>query len=85
MLSGEMSNFLLPIRRDGKNVGESFKWRSACTKMPQINAFSRNMNPINLKIFPHLVEYKHLSENSTTILERDRAPANLQKNERMYS
>ena len=69
MRSGEMSNFLLPIRRDDKNVGESFKWGRTCTKMPRINAFSRNMNPINLKIFPHLVEYKHLSENSPTIPE----------------
>ena len=40
--------------------------------MPRINAFSRNENSINLKIFPHMVEYNSLRENSASILERER-------------
>ena len=41
--------------------------------MPRISAFSRNVNSINLKLFPHMVEYKSLKEHSTSILERDKA------------
>ena len=37
--------------RDDKNVGASFEWERGWVKMPQINAFSMNMNSINLKIF----------------------------------
>ena len=51
MLHGGISNFLLPIERDDKNLGESFEWGGAWVKISQINAFSRNVNSINLKIF----------------------------------
>ena len=37
---------------DDKNLGASFEWGGAWVKMPQINAFFRNVNSINLKIFP---------------------------------
>ena len=37
---------------DDKNLGASFEWGVAWVKMPWINAFSRNVNSINLKIFP---------------------------------
>ena len=40
------------LGHDEKNLGESFEWGGACIKMPQINAFSRNVNSINLKVFP---------------------------------
>ena len=47
-----MSNFLLPLGRDDKNLGASFDWgRGAWVKTPRINAFSRNVNSINLTIF----------------------------------
>ena len=41
------------------------------SKMPRINAFSRNVNSINLKIFPTRGGIKSLRENSTSILERE--------------
>ena len=33
---------------DGKNLGASFEWRKKWVKMPRFNAFSRNVNTINL-------------------------------------
>ena len=39
--------------------------------MPRFNAFSRNVNTIIWKYFPHKVEYTILRENSTKILEKD--------------
>ena len=46
-----MSNFPLP--RDDKNLGESFEWGGVGAEvMPRFNAISRNVNAINLKIFP---------------------------------
>ena len=46
-----MSNFLLPIGRDDKTLGPSFNWGQAWVKTPRINAFSRNVNSINLATF----------------------------------
>ena len=46
-----ISNFLLPIGRDDKNLGASFDWGGAWVKTPRINAFSRNVNSINLTVF----------------------------------
>ena len=43
-----MSNFLLPMGRDDKTLGPSFNWGGAWVKTPRINAFSRNVNSINL-------------------------------------
>ena len=37
--------------------------------MPQINVFSRDVNSIILKFFPHMEEYKSLRENLTSFLE----------------
>ena len=52
MLPKGMSNFLLPgVWYDDKNLGTSFEWGEAWEKMPQINAFSRDVNSINLKLF----------------------------------
>ena len=40
--------------------------------MARINAFSGNVTPLVSKFSLHMVEYKCLRENSTTILERER-------------
>ena len=37
---------------DDKNLGASFECGKSWVKMPRINAFSRNVNSINLKVFP---------------------------------
>ena len=59
---------------DDKNLGESFEWGATWVKMPRFNTFSRNVNTINLKIFPTYGGiYKSFRENSTSILERDKA------------
>ena len=52
MLPAEMSNFLLPIGRDDKNLGANFEWGDARVKVPRIIAFSRNVNFKNMQIFP---------------------------------
>ena len=44
--------FLLLVERDDKNLGASFEWGRSLVKIPRFNAFSRNVNTINLKIFP---------------------------------
>ena len=44
--------FEICLGRDNKYLGVSFKWGGAWVKMPWINTFSRNVNSINLKIFP---------------------------------
>ena len=55
----------------------------AWVKMHRFSAFSRNVNTIKWKIFPtHGGIYK--SENSTSILERDKTLTSLKKYERMY-
>ena len=43
--------------------------------MPIFNAFSKNVNTINLKFFPYMAEYTSYRK-STTILERDKALRN---------
>ena len=47
-----MSNFLLPIGHDDKNLGANFEWGDARVNVPRIIAFSRNVNFKNMKIFP---------------------------------
>ena len=42
------------LGRDDENLGASFEWGGAWVKMSRISAFSRNVNSINLKIFPTL-------------------------------
>ena len=39
--------------------------------MSRFSAFSMNVNTIDLKLFPTMVEYTSLRENSSSILERD--------------
>ena len=51
MMSRGMSNFLLP-RAWWQQRGYSSEWGEAWVKLPWINAFSRNVNSINLKILP---------------------------------
>ena len=48
MLPTGMNNFLQP-REWWQELGSSFEWWSAWVKMTSLNAFSRNMNTINLK------------------------------------
>ena len=71
-LPREISNFLLPIRDDDKNFGTSFEWGEAWVKTSRLNAFLRNVNSISLTVFAHMVECKHLRENSENILGRDK-------------
>ena len=74
------------LRCDDKNLGASFECGGTWVKMPRFNAFSRNVNTINLKIFPtHGAIYTSLRENSESILERAKALRNLWKYETMYS
>ena len=60
---------------DDKNLVVSFEWGRTWVKIPWINAFSNNMNSINLKIFP--THGGSLRENSTSILEKDKALGSL--------
>ena len=46
--------------------------------------FQEMWTPWIWKFFSHLVEYKRLSENSTSILKRDKVLGSLSKNESMY-
>ena len=39
------------LGRDDKNLGRSFEWEEPSVKMPRINAFSGNVNSINLKLW----------------------------------
>ena len=66
------------LERNDKDIGTSFEWRE--TWVPWINAFSRNFSSINLNVFPHMMEYKSLRENSTSILKRDKAIEGVYRN-----
>ena len=66
------NRFSFCIGRDDQNLDASFEWVRAWVKMLRINAFSRNVTPLIWKFSLHMVEYKCLRENSTTILERER-------------
>ena len=59
--------------RDDKNLETRSERGEASVKMPQINTFSMNVDSKNLKFFPHMVKYKSLRENSTSILERNKS------------
>ena len=49
--------------------------------MPRFIAFPRNVNTINLEISPiHCGIYTNMRENSTSILERDKAPKSFYRN-----
>ena len=67
-----------------------FTWRfkrrtGASEKMNRFNAFSRNVNTINWKIFPkHSGIYK-LEKIQQTFLERDKTLKSLKKYDRMYN
>ena len=50
------------LGRDDKNLGTSYEWGGLWVKILWISAFSRSVNSINLKVFPHMVEYKSLRE-----------------------
>ena len=81
-------SFLQPFCLGGnifsKNSSWSFDWGTrARMKMHRFNTFSRNVNTINWKLFPtHSGKYK--SENSTSILERDKTLWSLKKYEKMH-
>ena len=50
--------FCLGANRFLKNTTWSFEWGTqSWVKMHRFNAFSRNVNTINLKIVPHMLEY----------------------------
>ena len=68
------------LERNDKDIGTSFEWRETWVKVPWINAFSRNFSSINLNVFPHVMEYKSLRENSTSILKRDKAIEGVYRN-----
>ena len=49
--------------KNDKNLVASFEWGIAWVKMPWINAFSRNVNSINLKFFPtHLGNLRKIQQ-----------------------
>ena len=50
-LPREISNSLLPIGRDDKKLGARFDWDGAWVKTSRLNAFSKNVNSLNLTIF----------------------------------
>ena len=73
LLLGEI-DFSFCLGCDHMDLGASFEWWRAWVKTPQINAFSRDVNSIILKFFPHMGEYKSLRENLTSILETEIKP-----------
>ena len=68
-----------------------FTWRLSgelghqSEKMHRLNAFSRNVNTINWKIFPKHGEIYKLEKIQQTFLERDKTLRSLKKYDRMYN
>ena len=73
LLLGE-TDFSFCLGRDHMDLGESFEWKGAWVKMPQINAFSMDVNSIILKFLPHMGEDKSLRENLTSISKTEMNP-----------
>ena len=83
MVPGAMS-ISFCLERDDKNLGTSFEWGGAWVQMPQVNTFSRNVNPINFSHILWNVEV-WVKIHHTSILERDKALESTWKYEKMYS
>ena len=80
MLPGGMRNFLLP-KVWCQELGASFEWGGAWVKMLRINAFSKNVNSINLKILPtHGGIQKFERKFNKHSAERDRKPYGVYRN-----
>ena len=73
LLLGE-TDFSFCLGRIHMDLGASFEWRGAWVKMPQTNAFSRDVNSIILQFLPHMGEDKSLRENLTSILKIEMKP-----------
>ena len=79
-----MSNFSLPIVWWQEHRA-SFEWWGALVKMPTFNAFSRNLNTVNMKIFlTHGGIHKFKGKFNKHSVERYKALGSLQKYECMY-
>ena len=76
--------FLFVGNRFSKKSAWNLEWETkAWVKIHRFNVFSRNVNTINL-IFLHTWWNIQVSENSASILERDKTLKSLKKSERKY-
>ena len=79
-----LHHFRLRGNRLSKNFTWSFEWvNGAWVKMHRFNAYSRNINIINWKIFPHMLEYTSQKKIHLGFW-RDTALRSLKKYEIMY-